>query len=417
MESYLKACDVKCLKAATEGFNPPAKDTALTPLEQENKKWNTKAKNHIFRGLCKEVFNRVRNHKSTHELWTELCALHEGSMSEREQHFHLVMHKLNISEMLPKENANEMYSRLNVIIEELNGLGLNQMSPADVARKILCVLSIEKYGHIVAVLHQGDLSTATPTSILGKINAHEMYMHINPQDSSSLSKKEKKDLALKASHKGMSKKIEVKSSTSSDDDATITLMVRRTTRMLKKLNKNGVNFDSKKKKKFFISSKRKPISEMDCYNCGELGHLAHQCPKPKKDKYKKKNKEQDDSRRKVERRRSTTRRMARHILLVIGSPTLKAQVETLCCAVLAVPREESPSRRVTRERERDRHVFPLTPPARRGDTNTESEQRANHHMDPTSSLGSARRAERPERQRVWTKLAVGLGGSSPPYRC
>jgi hypothetical protein len=27
---------------------------------------------------------------------------------------------------------------------------------------------------------------------------------------------------------------------------------------------------------------------MDCYNCGELGHLAHQCPKPKKDKYKKK---------------------------------------------------------------------------------------------------------------------------------
>jgi hypothetical protein len=29
---------------------------------------------------------------------------------------------------------------------------------------------------------------------------------------------------------------------------------------------------------------------MDCYNCGELGHLAHQCPKPPKDKYKNKNK-------------------------------------------------------------------------------------------------------------------------------
>jgi len=34
---------------------------------------------------------------------------------------------------------------------------------------------------------------------------------------------------------------------------------------------------------------------MDCYNCGDLGHLAHQCPNPKKDKYKKKNKEHDDS--------------------------------------------------------------------------------------------------------------------------
>jgi len=116
------------------------------------------------------------------------------------------------------------------------------------------------------MLHQGNLSTATPTSILGKINAHEMYMHINPQYSSSSAKKEKKDLALKASHKGKSKKIEVESSTSSDDHASIALMVRRTIKMLKMLNKNGVNFDSKKK--FFTSSKRKPISEMDCYNCG-----------------------------------------------------------------------------------------------------------------------------------------------------
>ena len=35
---------------------------------------------------------------------------------------------------------------------------------------------------------------------------------------------------------------------------------------------------------------------MDCYNCGELGHLAHQCTKPKNNKYKKKYKgKKDDS--------------------------------------------------------------------------------------------------------------------------
>ena len=59
-------------------------------------------------------------------------------------------------------------------------------------------------------------------------------------------------------------------------------MVRRTAKMLKKLSKNGVKFDGNKKK-FFTSSRRKPISEMDCHNCGDLGHLAHQCSKPKKD--------------------------------------------------------------------------------------------------------------------------------------
>ena len=55
------------------------------------------------------------------------------------------------------------------------------MQPSDVIRKILSVLPIEKYGHIVMVLHQGDLSTATTTQILGKINTHEMYMHITPK--------------------------------------------------------------------------------------------------------------------------------------------------------------------------------------------------------------------------------------------
>ena len=197
--------------------------------------------------------------------------------------------------MLPRESANEMYSRLNVLVEDVNGLGLTQMQPSDIVRKILSVLPIDKYGYIVMVLHQGDLSTATPTQILGKINAHEMYMHITPQDGSSSTKK--KDLAFKASQEKRGKaRVDHESSSDDEvDDASLALMVKRTVKMLKKLNKSGIKFDDKKKK-FFTSSRRKPISEMNCYNCGELGYLAHQCPKPKKDKYKKKYKgKKDDS--------------------------------------------------------------------------------------------------------------------------
>jgi hypothetical protein len=194
------------------------------------------------------------------------------------------MKKLNSFEMLPNKSANKMYSRLNILIEEVNGLGLTQMQPSDVVRKILSVLPIDKYGYIVTVLHQGDLSTTTPTQILEKINPHEMYMHITPQEGSSSSKK--KDLAFKASHEKRSKEKIAHNSSSDDevDNTSLALMVRKTAKMLKKLNKNGVKFDGKKKK-FFTSSRRKPISKMDCYNYRELDHLAHQCPKPKKDKY------------------------------------------------------------------------------------------------------------------------------------
>jgi hypothetical protein len=70
-----------------------------------------------------------------------------------------------------------------------------------------------------------------------------------------------------------------------------------------KLNHEGIKFDSRKKK-FFISSKRKHISKMDCYNCGELGHIAYQCTKSKKNKFKGKKDDisEDNKKRKYLRR-------------------------------------------------------------------------------------------------------------------
>jgi hypothetical protein len=38
------------------------------------------------------------------------------------------MRKLNSFEMLANENANDMCSRLNILVEEVNDLGLTQIS-------------------------------------------------------------------------------------------------------------------------------------------------------------------------------------------------------------------------------------------------------------------------------------------------
>jgi hypothetical protein len=204
MKAYLEAIDVGCLRAATEGL-PKVKDPA-NPVGDEEKydRWNAKAKHALYQSLGKDIFNRVRNAKDAHELWENIYALHEGTKSEREECYHIALKKINSFEMLPKESANDMYTRLNVIVEDLNALGLTQMSPSDVTRRILSVLPVEKYGHIFTMLHQSDLSTATPTQVLEKINAHEMYMHITPKEGSSSSKK--KDLAFKAIHDKKKKK-------------------------------------------------------------------------------------------------------------------------------------------------------------------------------------------------------------------
>ena len=77
----------------------------------------------------------MRNHNVAHALWSNICVLHEGTKSEREKRYHLVMKKLNSFEMLPRESANEMYSHLNVLVDEVNGFGLTQIQPSDVVKR------------------------------------------------------------------------------------------------------------------------------------------------------------------------------------------------------------------------------------------------------------------------------------------
>ena len=120
--------------------------------------------------------------------------MHLGNAEERELRYDLVTKKINSLSMRPNERANDMYSRLNVLAEELNGLGLTQMTKPDVARKIVGLLPKDKYGMCITMLHNEDLSKATPSSVLGKITAHEMYMDFNFDDGPSTSKK--KDLHM-----------------------------------------------------------------------------------------------------------------------------------------------------------------------------------------------------------------------------
>ena len=72
--------------------------------------------------------------------------------------------------------------------------------------------------------------------------------------------RKKKDLAFKASQEKGQARLEYESSSEDEvDEESLALMVRKTAKMLKKLNKSGIKFDGKKKK-FFTSSRRKPIS-------------------------------------------------------------------------------------------------------------------------------------------------------------
>ena len=84
MEAYLEALDVGVLRAASQGFPTPRDPANLQGDEIHYEKWNAKAQNTLFRGLYKDVFNHVWNHKDAHQLWSDILrSMREPKVSVR----------------------------------------------------------------------------------------------------------------------------------------------------------------------------------------------------------------------------------------------------------------------------------------------------------------------------------------------
>ena len=68
-----------------------------------------------------------------------------------------------------------MYYCLNLVINELNSIGINKLGDADIVRKIITLLPQQRYGSIITILHNlEDLRQMTPTIVIGKIATLEM---------------------------------------------------------------------------------------------------------------------------------------------------------------------------------------------------------------------------------------------------
>jgi hypothetical protein len=88
-----------------------------------------------------------------------------------------------IFDMNDNELVRDIYSHLNLIINELNSIGINKLGDADIVRKITSLLPQQRYGSIITILHNmEDLRTMTPTIVIGKIVSFEMSRKMGRQE-------------------------------------------------------------------------------------------------------------------------------------------------------------------------------------------------------------------------------------------
>ena len=113
------------------------------------------------------------------------------------------------------DELRDMYSHLNLIVNELHSIGLTKLDDADIMRKIISMLPQKKYASIITILHNmEDLSNMIPAMVIGKIVAFEMSRKMGQEASSS-----SKGKALTCSEKKKMKDKQVETSSSSSSSS------------------------------------------------------------------------------------------------------------------------------------------------------------------------------------------------------
>jgi hypothetical protein len=189
MAYYLEAVDLGVWRVTRDGMKPHKNSKKLTTSDKKEIHSNTRAKNCLYESLSMEIFNQVFTLKTANEIWLKLHELHDSTSNVREQKHCIVLNEYNYFAMKENDLVRDMYSRLNLVINVLNSIGINMLGDADIVRKIISLLPQQRYGSIITILHNlEDLSQMIPTIVIEKIAAFEMSRKMGQEEEPTSSK-------------------------------------------------------------------------------------------------------------------------------------------------------------------------------------------------------------------------------------
>jgi hypothetical protein len=167
MEAYLQAKDIDVWRVTNEGMRNGTKN---------EKQFDVIAKIIILSSLDVGVFNRVFNCENAHELWKTIKEQNEGLKEIANELYGCLLEEFNSIKQLANENIESMYSRLNLLVNEINALGVKNITDLNMNRKILQSLRKPDYDLVKAIIYEKKLKELKPSHILSKIMAHELQI-------------------------------------------------------------------------------------------------------------------------------------------------------------------------------------------------------------------------------------------------
>ena len=176
-----------------------------TDNERANKQCNTMAHNTIYNGIDSKVFEQVKDVERASEVWTRLEETYEGTTTVKSAKLHMLNDMLSNFKMKDDESIPEKFNRLQVITNDLKGLG-EKGKDEDFIHKFLICLP-KRFKTLRTIIFRGGLTGVSPNVVLGDVMTEDQY---NDNDDDEVMKKDdddkkKNSVAFKASSSSKSK--------------------------------------------------------------------------------------------------------------------------------------------------------------------------------------------------------------------
>ena len=152
MQSHLQAKDLNVWRVTSEGTKSN---------NQQERQYDAIAKCAILNSLGENMFNRVFACENANVLWKTISENHEGTKDVANEKYHIFIDKLDCFKQLDDENAESIYSWLNIFVNEINSLDVKKIDDLELIRKILHSLRRPEYYLVITILYEKEINTLT----------------------------------------------------------------------------------------------------------------------------------------------------------------------------------------------------------------------------------------------------------------